>query len=87
MRIAFVKQKGHWPKGRRKNDPRVSAGELRRVLRRFLRYKIQKGLSYRALEEELGKSDRTLRRWIAGEDWPDARDFRAIRRLTMGAML
>jgi hypothetical protein len=78
MRIALVKQKGHWPKGRRKNDPGVSAGELRRVLRRFLRYKIQKGLSYRALEEEL---DRTLRRWIAGEDWPDARDFRAIRRL------
>ena len=78
-----MKQKGHWPKGRRRNDPGVSAGELGRVLKKFLRYKIQKGLSYRALEEELGRCDRTLRRWLNGEDWPPASDFKAIRRLMM----
>ena len=54
--------------------------ELRRVLKSFVRYKIRNRLSYGALKEKLGENNRSLRRWIAGEDWPQASDFRMLQR-------
>jgi hypothetical protein len=75
-----MKIKGHWPRGRRRNDPGVSPAQLRRLLKAFLRFKAGKGYSYRMLEEEFGRNQRTLRRWISGEDWPTAEDIMAIRR-------
>jgi len=75
--------KGHWPKGKRRNDPGVTPRELRKILQMFLRCKISHGYGYRELAEELGRESRTLRRWISGEDWPDKRDVLKLRRFIL----
>jgi hypothetical protein len=77
--------KGHWPKAKRRNDPGVTPVELRKLLKTLMKFKVHHGYGYRELGEEIGRDQRTLRRWISGEDWPDKRDVLRLRRLTKRA--
>lgn len=43
-----------------------------------------RGRSVRALAAHLRKSDRTVRRWLSGEDWPTATHLRAMRSWLLG---
>lgn len=65
-----MKTKGHWPRGKRRNpDERVEL--LRRTTARLLRRRLTpKKISRKALARAIGVSDRTVRRWLAGEDLP-----------------
>lgn len=68
--------KGHWPRGRRRNncDPELLALTLRTVNRQ-----IRVGVISRIKLAGLLKiHDRTLRRWLAGEDWPTQRDLQRL---------
>lgn len=76
----WTKTKGHWPKGKR----RVATEHdqwlpLLRTLRRKLRDP-EKGRSRRALAGALGVDTKTVRRWLAGEDWPHPRRLKPIQR-------
>lgn len=58
--------RGHWRRGRRRHTEQTDIiGLLRDV--------IAMGVSVRRCAAWLGVSDRTLRRWLAGEDHPDPR--------------
>lgn len=70
--------RGHWPAGKRRSD--VEPLERRRAVVR-LRAAIEKGESRRAIARAIGMSDRTVRRWLAGEDWPMAQSARRLARL------
>jgi hypothetical protein len=80
--LAMPVPKGHWPKGKRRNVPGCTAESLS-----ALRLKVGGVLeadsgsairrdplawSRKSLAAWLGVSDRTLRRWLAGEDFPPA---------------
>ena len=55
-------KKGHWPAGRRRNNPRGWS----LLLGRLKKYVDQRA-SARQTARSLGVSDRTLRRWLDGE--------------------
>lgn len=69
--------RGHWTAGKRRNDFDGAAIErLRRLLgkrhtgnspRRIPR---KQRVSRKAAALACGVSDRTIRRWLSGEDWP-----------------
>lgn len=64
---------GHWPRGKRRNPDRGNWSMVRLTLARFIDDHLRRGeISYRALAADLGVSDRTVRRWLAGEDRPPA---------------
>jgi LmbE family N-acetylglucosaminyl deacetylase len=66
MRLRVAKSatvKGHWPKGKRRNHPR---GWITLVKR--LDHYIQERASAKAAARAIGVSDRTIHRWLAGED-------------------
>jgi len=63
----------HWTKGKRRNDPGPEWPALRRQLRALLRpraFATPGQPSRRGLARRLKVSDRSVRRWLAGEDWP-----------------
>lgn len=68
---------GHWQKGVRRSDaaPRAVRRVMRRAVKIMDRYQ---SASRRALAAHLGVSDRTVRRWIAGEDLPSAADLARV---------
>jgi transcriptional regulator with XRE-family HTH domain len=64
--------RGHWPQGKRRNPDSGSWSRTRLVLTKFLGDKYKAGsVSIRALADALGVSDRSVRRWLAGEDRPE----------------
>lgn len=69
--------KGHWPRGKRRNyaggTPQIMA-----ALADYLRTNRQAGARQRKLARHLRVSVRTLRRWLAGEDWPPPGAMAAI---------
>lgn len=66
------KTKGHWPKGVRRNADAGGWSKTRLALQALLdRYHERERVSARQLASDLQVSDRTVRRWIAGEDRPD----------------
>jgi hypothetical protein len=72
--------RGHWPLGKRRNsvDPEQLAAALA-ALAVVLDTRYCRGLvSLRALADHLGVSDRSVRRWLSGEDYPPARVLRRI---------
>lgn len=72
-------KKGHWPKGKRRNKDaghwsRTRLSAVRLIDDHFL----VGSISYRALAAVLSVSDRTVHRWLSGEDRPDAEIQAAI---------
>lgn len=59
--------RGHWPAGKRRS--RLPARERRALIRR-VRLALDHGESRRAIARKLRISDRTLGRWLKGEDFP-----------------
>jgi transposase-like protein len=59
---------GHWPRGKRRSD--IDARTRRRALASIRRAHVRDGHSLRSIARTIGVSDRTLRRWLAGEDHP-----------------
>lgn len=78
MRSAREDGRGHWPRGRRAH-PRPPRGLLR-ALARALEQPERGSVSIRAAAEACRVSDRTVRRWLAGEDWPAPVSARRLER-------
>lgn len=73
-----------WPRGKRRSDAgedeaRVMLAELRRQIDRNR----QAGASVRHTARWLGVSDRTLRRWLTGEDLPPANIIAGLRQVLL----
>ena len=67
-------------RGKRVNDPGRLI-EIMQIVERVTRVQLQPGrISLRALANYIGVSDRTIRRWLSGHDWPDFENVRKIRR-------
>lgn len=59
--------KGHWPKGKRRNQPpNVALMRLRKVLR----HPVRGVISRRVVAECVGAHSRSVGRWLSREDWP-----------------
>jgi hypothetical protein len=78
-------KRGHWPKGKRRNDPSPDWPGVRRRLERLLRsperHRIDTDAvmrSRRGLAVYLGCSDRQVRRWLASDDMPSAETVQQI---------
>lgn len=66
-------------RGVRTSGSSSSAAEaVRSGLAAAFRHPVRGVRSARAAAEALGVSDRTVRRWVSGEDWPDAETCRRI---------
>lgn len=81
-------KRGHWPKGKSRNAG--AAAQQRRAQRALnaLRKALKTttvpsptDLTRRRVAAALGVSDRTVRRWLSGEDWPPADKVQSIFRL------
>ena len=76
VKSAREDKRGHWPKGKRRNDPSPEwpqvLKQLQRLLRTPSRNRGEKGLqrSRRGLANYLGASERQVRRWLAKEHMP-----------------
>lgn len=58
--------RGHWTHGKRRSV--LTAEERRAFLAAIRRHAAAEGI--RATARHLKCSDRSVRRWLAGEDWP-----------------
>ena len=67
---------GHWPAGKRRNNPRGWS----LLLVRLKKYVAQRA-SARETARAIGVSDRTLRRWLNGEDVPGDEAAAQVREL------
>lgn len=76
--------RGHWPKGRRRHATNERAAKrVLATLAALLKGGPQYGrISRRKLAETIGVSDRTVRRWLAGEDLPAPDSLILLRRWT-----
>jgi hypothetical protein len=79
MKSAREDNRGHWPKGKRRNDPSPDWPRVRKRLERLLRSPERpRGIvdrpirSRRGLAAYLSVSDRQVRRWLAMDDMPSA---------------
>lgn len=77
-------QKGHWPRGKPRH-PETATLTARKQLVRLQRFFVRHGggvranpVSRRAAAIEVGVSDRTLRRWLAGTHHPNPVQWRAL---------
>jgi hypothetical protein len=69
--MAHTKTKGHWRKGRRRNDPGPEWRQIRTTLARLLYYHAKpKVISLRAAAAHVGVDPRTMSRWLDGTDFP-----------------
>ena len=61
-----------WPKGERRNEDAGNWSRIRMSLQSLLDNHYERGwISSRKLADDLGVSDRSVRRWLAGDDRPD----------------
>lgn len=72
------KPRGHWPAGKRRST--LTPAERLDVLSR-VRAALRAGESLRGISRLVRVSDRTIRRWLRGEDWPTAQSARRVRAL------
>lgn len=72
-------KKGHWPAGKRRNNPR--GWPL--LLGRLKKYCEQRD-SVKGAARAIGVCDRTLRRWLTGEDVPGEESAAQVRHLLAG---
>lgn len=72
-------RRGHWTRGKRRNKPR--GWPL--LMERLAKYVAQRA-SARETARAIGVSDRTLRRWLAGEDVGSDEAAAQIRELLAG---
>ena len=72
--------RGHWPLGRRRHTiDQARLATCLTTLRTLLDTHRQPGVvSARALADQLGVSDRTVRRWLSEEDLPPAAMLRRV---------
>ena len=66
-------------RGRRKSAPSAEREDTLERVRRLLENPARGVRSIRAVARSVGVSDRAVRRWLAGEDWPGMRYVRAMR--------
>jgi hypothetical protein len=59
-----------WPKGKRRHPTDADVKQIMAELARYIESNRQAGTSKRKMAQSLGVCDRTLRRWLDGEDWP-----------------
>lgn len=59
--------RGHWPAGKRRSSLTPAAAHAHAKKIRAMAEDLG---GYRAVARSLGVSDRTVRRWISGEDYP-----------------
>lgn len=63
-------KRGHWEKGKRRN-PVGGWNRIRRGIQSLLDNHATRGvISFRAIAAAVGVDDRTVRRWMSGEDVP-----------------
>lgn len=70
--------RGHWPLGKRRHPKPLPAelrGRIDRLLADHPRYGVR---SLRAIAAHLEVSDRTIRRWLSGEDHPAPEQLTAL---------
>jgi hypothetical protein len=77
MKSAREDKRGHWPKGKRRNEPTPDWPKVRRRLERLLRtpsrsHSGEVSRSRCGLARFLRVSDRQVRRWLALDDMPSA---------------
>jgi lambda repressor-like predicted transcriptional regulator len=77
MKSARKDKRGHWPGGKRRSP--ADERERKRVVA-ALKMAQRQGESWRVLEKKTGVSTRTLRRLVAGEDWPMPKTITRIER-------
>jgi hypothetical protein len=73
------KTKGHWPKGKRRHSPRGWP-----ILKDRLALYVRERATLRATAADVGVHERTLRRWLSGEDFP-AEESASLDRLPLDA--
>ena len=61
--VVWTKTKGHWPKGKRRNNPRGWSLLLER-LRKYVNQRETKAATARSI----GVDQHTLNRWLSGEE-------------------
>jgi transcriptional regulator with XRE-family HTH domain len=77
----FKKPRGHWPLGKKRN-PKMPARLKTRIRKRIT--PIAGGAypddvhTVKSIARAIGVSDRTLRRWLAGEDNPSSDHVRRL---------
>lgn len=72
--------RGGWPSGKLRHEQQGHWPATLRALGRLLTQEPRHGVrSRKALARELEASDRTVRRWLAGEDLPPAETQDAVR--------
>lgn len=68
------KRRGHWPRGRRRNRHDLPDDRVTRTLDRLRRAveatPLQSDPTYAGAADYAGVESRTVRRWVAGDDWP-----------------
>jgi len=70
-----METKGHLTRG----NPDAGVRALIVRLRRVLRHPEWRQVSRRAVAKAIGVSDRTVRRWLSEEEWPDPRTQKRLR--------
>lgn len=79
MRSTRDEGRGHWPRGKRRNPDRGNWSKVRLSASRFIEDNWRYGeISYKALAADLGVDDRTVRRWLGGQDRPPVASQEAI---------
>jgi hypothetical protein len=71
--------RGHWPAGKRRH---VDAGDWQQTLselRAIGEPPRRRGISQRAMADDMALSRKTIWRWLAGIDLPDAATQKAVR--------
>ena len=77
-----------WPKGKRRHADGTDRQEIHYLMARLSEYlesNRQAGMTLRKCAKHLGCSVRTLRRWMAGEDWPPPEAVERLRAMCGGA--
>jgi ribosome-binding protein aMBF1 (putative translation factor) len=74
--------RGHWPSGKRRSD--ITRAQHDRVLA-VLRVLLGRNWSRRRIAQRLAVSDRAVRRWLAGDDWPQETSARRVEALAKAA--
>jgi transcriptional regulator with XRE-family HTH domain len=62
--------RGHWPAGKPRNPTTGVKTAVAALQRLLTKHRTPGKISARALAAAIGVSDRTVRRWLAGEDVP-----------------
>jgi len=82
MKSTRPDKRGHWPRGKRRS--RISARQRNAFVKAVQAATARDDCSNSAVARLLEVSERTVRRWLKGEDWPDKAVLARSRRLPSG---